>query len=92
MYQSNWKMNSYQKKLYKKKHNEEALQKIKHRIINQYYDIIEEQQYQTPYLTPWNNTIIVVGIWNDKEKKIEFTDHLIKNLDQEIQILSNPVE
>jgi len=85
-------MKSYQKKLYKKKQNEEALQKVKNQIINQYYDIIEDLQYQTPYLSPWNNTIIVVGIWNDKEKKMEFTDHIIQKLDQEIQILSNPVE
>ena len=76
----------------KRKQREDTLQKAKHEIINQHYDIIDDIQYETPYEIQWNQTKIVVGIWNDKEKKMKFTEDLLKNLDKEIQILFNPVE
>ena len=83
---------SIQKKRNKRKQREDTLQKAKHNIINQQYDIIDDLQYKLPYISRWNQTKIVVGIWNDKEKKVEFTDDLLENLDKEIQILSIPVE
>jgi hypothetical protein len=85
-------VHSIQKKIKKRKQKEETLQKEKNKIINQYYDIIDDLQYETPYISKWNSTVFLVGIWNDKEKKIEFTDDLLQNLNKKIQILSNPVE
>jgi predicted transcriptional regulator len=85
-------VHSIQKKMNKRKQREDTLQKAKHDIINQHYDIIDDIQYETPYESQWNQTKIVVGIWNEKEKKVEFTDNLLKKLDKEIQILFNPVE
>jgi predicted transcriptional regulator len=83
---------SIQKKRNKIHHREETLQKAKHNIINKYYDIIDDLQYEAPYINQWNQIKIIVGIWNDKENKIEFTDDLLQNLNKKIQILSNPVE
>jgi len=85
-------VHSIQKKMNKRKQREDTLLKAKHDIINQHYDILDDLQYETPYKSQWNQTKIVVGIWNEKEKKVEFTNDILQNLDKEIQILFNPVE
>lgn len=77
---------------HKQKQKEETLQKEKHKIINLYYDTIEELQYKSPYQSSWNNAGFIIGIWNEKEKKIEFINDIIINLDKEIQKLFNPLE
>ena len=85
-------VHSIQKKRNKRKRKEETLQKAKLDIINQYYDIIDELHYKNPNISPWKQNKILLGIWNPLLGLIEFNDDLLVNLDQEIKILSNPVE
>jgi len=73
------KVNSLQKRIAKRKQMEDSLQKEKEDLTDQYFNCL-------------NNNSIIIGLWNDKEKKIEFAEDIFKKMERmedEIQKLKN---